>query len=207
MILKKEWAFHLAVKMTHTKIAQTWFISHASFDIEIMYFSNYFSKSFKCMTNPKWHMSWNLFYEAKLTLNLSSPAPVKYGNSHLYRLKCRSHKIYPCLNPKCEFELPWKRGFADIIELRILSEDHPGLSGGVLNPVIDVLIKDKGDTQGIGPEDRGRDWSAGCKPRSLPEAKGSWSGQGKAYSLESLERASPGSHLDLRLWTSRTMTV
>ena len=74
--------------------------------------------------------------------------------------------------------------------------------------MIDVLTKDKGETQRMGPhKDRDRDWNAGYKPRNTPEVNGSWNKQGKAYSLEPLEQMSLCSHLDIRLLTSRTMSI
>ena len=60
----------------------------------------------------------------------------------------------------------------------------------------------------MGPhKDRDRDWNAGYKPRNTPEVNGSWNKQGKAYSLEPLEQMSLCSHLDIRLLTSRTMSI
>jgi len=60
----------------------------------------------------------------------------------------------------------------------------------------------------MGPhKDRDGDWNAGYKPRNTPEVNGSWNKQGKAYSLEPLGQVSLCSHLDIRLLTSRTMSI
>lgn len=41
-----------------------------------------------------------------------------------------------------------KKGFADEIKLRMLSQDHPGLSRWALNPMKHVLIRDSQSRDG-----------------------------------------------------------
>lgn len=46
----------------------------------------------------------------------------------------------------CECDFTWgkKKVFADGTKLRLSRHDHDGLSGGALNPVTSVLIRDRG---------------------------------------------------------------
>ena len=50
----------------------------------------------------------------------------------------------------CECDLFETRILAKAIKLRVLSRDHPGLCGWILNPITNVLISDRRGRQGRG---------------------------------------------------------
>ena len=47
--------------------------------------------------------------------------------------------IFVLISRTCDCDLIWKRVFADIIKLRILKQDHSGLSEWALNPMTSIL--------------------------------------------------------------------
>ena len=77
----------------------------------------------------------------------------------------------------CERDLFETRILANAIKLRVLSRDHPELCGWVLNPITNVLIRDRRGRQGRGGHERTKAETRVPQPHTKgtlepPEGKG-----------------------------------
>ena len=92
----------------------------------------------------------------------------------------------------CECDLFETRILAKAIKLRVLSGDHPGLCGWILNPITNVLISDRRGRQGRGGHGKTKAETRASQPhtrelRSHQKAREAR----KDSSLEPLEGAWP----------------